>query len=85
MRLRRPLKAQLQAELAAAEDEETCEKIRAAFNSREKGLEHDLDHKPMSFDLELSVGYNCAPPARTRRARSLAHAPPRLPRAVLSK
>ena len=35
----RPLKAQLQAELAAAADETAAEEIRAAFQAREKALE----------------------------------------------
>ena len=45
--IRRPLKAQLQAELAAAPDDHSREEIQHAFASREKALEHDLDHKPM--------------------------------------
>lgn len=36
---KRPLKAQLQAELAAAADETAAEEIRAAFQAREKALE----------------------------------------------
>lgn len=43
----RPLKAQLQAELATASTDEDRESISHAFASREKALEHDLDHKPM--------------------------------------
>ena len=39
---KRPLKAQLQAELAAAASEEAREEITAAFASREKALEHDI-------------------------------------------
>lgn len=45
--MHRPLKAQLQAELAAAADDSERDAIQSAFASREKALEHDLDHKPM--------------------------------------
>jgi len=55
---KRPLKAQLQAELAAAADETAAEEIRAAFQAREKALEHDIDHKPMEVHLEMGI---CAP------------------------
>ncbi|MEL0212085.1 MAG: hypothetical protein VW891_16150 [Novosphingobium sp.] len=55
---KRPLKAQLQAELAAAADEEAAEAIRAEFASREKALEHQLDFKPCEANLELSISYN---------------------------
>ena len=54
---KRPLKAQLTAEIAKA-DEAEHEAIRAAFASREAALEHDLDHKPLTVDLEMSVSYN---------------------------
>ena len=40
--LKKPLKAQLQAELAAAPNDEAREEITAAFAAREKALEHDL-------------------------------------------
>ena len=55
---KRPLKAQLQAELAAAADETAAEEIRAAFQAREKALEHDIDHKPMEVHLEMGISYN---------------------------
>lgn len=41
----RPLKAQLHAELAAATNDDDRDQISAAHASREKALEHDLDHK----------------------------------------
>ena len=40
--MKKPLKAQLQAELAAAADDTAREEITAAFGAREKALEHDL-------------------------------------------
>ena len=52
------MKAQLQAELAAAADDHAREEITAAFASREKALEHDIDHKPMDVHLTLDVSYN---------------------------
>lgn len=55
---RRPLKAQLQAELGAAASDEDRESITAAFASREKALEHDLDHKPMDVHMTLDLSYN---------------------------
>ena len=45
--MHRPLKAQLQAELSTAANDDEREQITSAFASREKALEHDLDHKPM--------------------------------------
>lgn len=56
--MKRPLKAQLQAELGAAGSDQAREEITAAFASREKALEHDLDHKPMDVHLSLDVSYN---------------------------
>lgn len=55
---KRPLKLQLQAELGAAADDEERESITAAFASREKALEHDLDHKPMDVHMTLDMSYN---------------------------
>ena len=47
MEAKKPLKAQLQAELSTAANDDEREQITSAFASREKALEHDLDHKPM--------------------------------------
>ena len=55
---KRPLKAQQQAELAAAASEEVEANIRAAFAAREKAIEHEIDHKPMEANIELSISYN---------------------------
>ena len=55
---KRPLKAQLQAELAAAPNEEQAADIRQAFAAREKALEHEIDHKPMDVHMEIAVSYN---------------------------
>lgn len=56
--VKRPLKAQLSAELSAAASDETRSEITAAFASREKALEHELDHKPLDVHLTLDVSYN---------------------------
>jgi len=56
--LKRPLKAQLQAEIAAAATDSDREEITAAFAAREKALEHDLDHRPLDCHLSLDVSYN---------------------------
>jgi hypothetical protein len=53
-----PMKAQLQAELASAADDTAREEITAAFASREKALEHDIDHRPLETHLTLEVSYN---------------------------
>ena len=45
--MKRPLKAQLAAELSAAPNDDARDEITQAFAAREKALEHDLDHKPM--------------------------------------
>jgi len=55
---KRSMKAQLQAELGAAMDDEARESITTAFASREKALEHDIDHKQMETHLTLEVAYN---------------------------
>jgi len=55
---KRPLKAQLQAELGAARDEDHKLQIREAFTSREAALEHSVDFEIRNFDIELAVKYN---------------------------
>ncbi len=55
---KRPLKAQLQAELSTADTAEAQDEIRAAFAAREKAVEHDIDHKVLDCHLELGISYN---------------------------
>ena len=55
---KRPLKAQLEAEMAAAANESEQRQIRAAFDQREKAIEHEIDHKPLEMHLSLGVAYN---------------------------
>ena len=60
------MKAQLQAELAAAPDDGTRENITAAFAAREKALEHDIDHKPMEVSsIPLQNHFLPSPPIST--------------------
>ena len=75
---KRPLKAQLQAELAAAADETAAEEIRAAFQAREEALEHDIDHKPMEVHLGIGISYKCclAPLARVATPLRVSPVPP---------
>ena len=54
---KRPLKAQLQAELASATDAEAAE-LRAEFDAREKAFEHDLDHTQRDVHLMIECSYN---------------------------
>lgn len=56
--IKRPLKAQLQAEIAAAQSDTDREEITAAFTAREKSLEHDLDYKPLDCHLTIDIAYN---------------------------
>tara|TARA_B110000858_G_C17397881_1_gene291138 strand:+ start:289 stop:480 length:192 start_codon:yes stop_codon:yes gene_type:complete len=55
---KRPLKAQMQAEVAAAGSEGEAQSIRALFENREKALEHEIDHKPLEVHMSLEVAYN---------------------------
>tara|TARA_B110000902_G_scaffold234445_1_gene279037 strand:+ start:63 stop:515 length:453 start_codon:yes stop_codon:yes gene_type:complete len=59
---KRPLKAQLQAELGAAPSEEAQDEIRSAFAAREKALEHELGTPARPH----SPSPDCAPFPRSR-------------------
>jgi hypothetical protein len=54
---KRPLKAALAAELAAAPESEASG-IRAAYERKEAALEHELDHRPLDLHLSLDMSYN---------------------------
>lgn len=58
MEAKRPLKAQLEVEMAGAANESEAKQIRDAFEQRERTFENELDHKPMDVHLSLSVAYN---------------------------
>lgn len=55
---KRPLKAQLESEMAAAANEGEQAQVRLAFEQRERAMEHEIDHKPMDVHMSLSVAYN---------------------------
>ena len=59
---KKPLKAQLAAELGAAAPEEH-ESIRAEFASRERAIEHEIDHRPLDVHMSLGISYNVRGPA----------------------
>jgi hypothetical protein len=57
--MKRPLKAQLSAELAAAPNDEARDEITQAFAAREKALEHDLGTcSPMEIPNVLFSQHN---------------------------
>ena len=58
MEAKKPLKAQLDAELATAASDNDIKEIKDAFVAREKALEHELDHKQMDFGCELNYSFN---------------------------
>ena len=74
--LRRPLKAQLAAELATASESEATA-IRAEFTAREKALEHELDHTPRDVNIALAVSYSACRAAHPTPPLSIAHTPTR--------
>ncbi len=56
---KKPLKAQMAAELSAAPESEH-EAIRLEFEGRERAIEHEVDHKPLRVEMLLGVDYKCA-------------------------
>jgi hypothetical protein len=57
---KRPLKAQLETETAAAVSKEEIKQIRLGFEQREAAIEHEIDHKPLDVHLSLDIEYTCA-------------------------
>jgi hypothetical protein len=56
---KRPLKAQLAAELALYPgDTEKREQIQAQFKTRQAAIEHDIDFRPMELNLDINMSYN---------------------------
>lgn len=53
-----PLKAQLAAELSACDDDDRIAEIRAKYDTFERDLEFQVDHKPLEVNLELELNYN---------------------------
>ena len=62
---KKPLKAKLAGELAAAADESERKEIKAEFEARERALEHDIDHTPRELSMALAVKYSELAPLRS--------------------
>ena len=64
----------MQSELSAATSDADADAIRDAFASRERQIEHEVDHKPLELHMQLGVDYNvrCSPPHQ----RSAQHTAP---------
>ena len=67
---KRPLKAQMEAEIAdACGDDEAIANIRKNFASQERVLESEIDHKPLEFHRSLGMSYNVCFVLKRSRAR----------------
>jgi hypothetical protein len=55
---KRPLKAQMSAEVSNAGSEAEATAIRAKYEAAEAAIEHDIDHKPLEMHMSLAVAYN---------------------------
>jgi hypothetical protein len=55
---KRPLKAQLNQELSMVVSEAEVKQIRDVFATREKAIEHEIDHKQLEMHMSLGVAYN---------------------------
>ena len=55
---KRPLKAQMSAEVAAAGSDAQASGIRAKYDAAEKAIEHEIDHKPLEMHMSLAIAYN---------------------------
>lgn len=72
------LKAKLEAELAAAADDDELSALRDRFSAEERALEHQVDHEVHTFSATIDLAYNVssAPPLLPcPRARLLTLAP----------
>lgn len=76
---KKPLKAQMTAELGACTSEAEADAIREAFGARERALEHDIDHKQLEVHMQLGCDYNVrrAPHPSTPRPPCPSHVRPR--------
>lgn len=57
---KRPLKAQMEAEIAGVEGDEAIETIRNKFAAQERALENEIDHTPLEMHLSMAVSYKYA-------------------------
>ena len=52
------LKARVETELSAAQDDAALKEMRDRFSAEERALEHSIDHTVHSFSAALDVEYN---------------------------
>ena len=52
------LKARVEAELAAAADDDELKALRDRFSAEERALEHQIDHQVHQFSAALDIEYN---------------------------
>jgi len=52
------LKAKLEAELAAAADDDELSVLRDRFSAEERALEHQVDHEVHTFSATIDIAYN---------------------------
>jgi hypothetical protein len=52
------LKARVEAELAAAENDDELKALRDRFSAEERSLEHQIDHQVHQFSAALDIEYN---------------------------
>ena len=52
------LKARVETELSAAQDDAALKQMRDRFSAEERALEHSIDHTVHSFSAALDVEYN---------------------------
>ena len=55
---KRGLKARVEAEIAAAGEDDDLDALRVAFNGEERDVEHAIDHEVHTFSATLEVDYN---------------------------
>jgi hypothetical protein len=52
------LKARVEAELAAAADDEDMAQLKTKFAAEERAIEHTVDHSVHNFSASIEVAYN---------------------------
>lgn len=52
------LKARVEAEVAAAKEDDDLDAMKVAFQGEERDLEHSIDHEVHTFSCVLDVEYN---------------------------
>ena len=70
------LKARVEAEVAAAKEDDDLDAMKLAFQGEERDLEHSIDHEVHTFSCVLDIDYNVRlSHASNPRCAPLAHAP----------